>query len=259
MNERSTYSVSALARIAGVSVRTLHHYDRIGLLSPSARTASGYRVYGEAELLRLQEVLLYRELEFPLEEIRDLLDSPDHDPVQALVGHRHSIEEKTERLLVLLSTIDKTIAHLGGEGTMLSDEELYEGFGKKEIEAIKAETIGLWGKTEAYNESQKRVAKMGKAQWARVKEEGHLLETDCAAAFKGGRAPDSPEAMKLMARKAIWLRHFYEPSAGIFSGLGEMYAADERFRAAYDRYAVGLADWLKLAMGAFAGNGMRTG
>jgi DNA-binding transcriptional MerR regulator len=257
METTTTWSVSGLARLAGVSVRTLHHYDRIGLLSPGSRTSSGYRVYREKELLRLQQILLYREMELPLERIRELLDRADFDFRNELARHRRSIEEKAERLAVLLATIDKTIARLGGESSMLSDEELYEGFAKDEIKAIKAETVERWGDTAAYKESQKRVARMTKEEWARVKEEGQLLEEDCTAAFKAGTSPDSPEAGRLMARKAAWLRHFYEPSAEMFAGLGEMYVADERFTATYDKYAPGLAGWLKLAMAAYAARGMK--
>ncbi len=257
MEKKASYGVGELARIAGVSIRTLHHYDRIGLLVPRRRRDSGYRIYEEPELLRLQEILLYRELELPLDRIGELLDRPGHDAGAALARHRRSIEEKAARLRTLLSTIDRTIARLGGEDAMLSDEELYEGFEKAEIEEMKAEASDRWGGTEACRESQKRVAKMTKEGWAKVKEEGDDIERASAAGFLGGLAPESPEAMLLMERKAAWLRHFYEPTAEIFRGLGQMYAADARFRRTYDRYAPGLSDWLKRAMATYADRGMR--
>ena len=246
-----------MARMAGVSVRTLHHYDRIGLLVPRRRGQAAYRVYGEEELLRLQRILLYRELEIPLEDIGAFLDREGRDAREALAGHRRAIEEKAARLRILLTTIDKTIARLGGEENMLSDEELYEGFDKGEIEGIKAESAERWGDTDAYKESQRRVARMGKEEWAAVKAEISRVEGEIAAGFKSGLAPTSPEAMALMAKKAYQLRHFYEPSPEMFAGLGEMYVADERFKATYLKIAPGLAEWLKEAMAAFAERGLK--
>jgi DNA-binding transcriptional MerR regulator len=257
METKKSYSVGGLARLAGVSVRTLHHYDRIGLLVPRRRQGSGYRVYEEKELLRLQEILLYRELELPLDLIGGILDRPGRDAREALAGHRRAIEEKVARCGVLLATIDRTIARSGGENTMLSDEQLYEGFRKEEIEEMKAEAAERWGDGEAYRISRKRLANMTKEQWATVKAEGDSVEKASAAAFLAGAFPGSPEALRLMERKAAWLRNFYEPSAELFRGLGEMYAADGRFRKTYDRYATGLADWLKEAMATYAARGMK--
>jgi DNA-binding transcriptional MerR regulator len=252
-----TYSIGELARLAGVSVRTLHHYDRIGLLEPRQRTAGGYRVYGEEDLLRLQQVLFFRELEFPLEDIRDMLDRPGFDPVKALEGHRRLLEEKAARIGRLLATIDRTIARAGGEDSMLTDQELYEGFDTKDIDAMKAEAKARWGHSDPYKESQKRVAKMSKEDWARVKAEVSAVELEIAAAYKAGIAPESPEAMRLMAKKAEQLRHFYEPTPELFRGLGEMYVADGRFTATYEKMAPGLAAWLKPAMAAFADKGLK--
>jgi len=251
------YRIKELASLAGVSVRTLHHYDRIGLLAPQSRNASGYRLYGEAELFRLQQILLYREMELPLGKIGELLDRADFDFRNELARHRRSIEEKAARLAVLLTTIDKTIARLGGETNMLSDEELYEGFDKSEIEEIKAESAKRWGDTAAYKESQRRVARMSAADWATVKEEGGAVDQACSAAFKAGKAPGSPEVQRLMARKAEHLRTFYEPSAEMFKGLGEMYVADERFKRTYDKIATGLAEYLREAMAVYAASGMK--
>lgn len=206
----TTYTIGELAAMAGVSVRTLHHYDR-----------------------------------------------PGFDHVEALRGHRRLLEERAARIGRLLSTIDRSIARLGGEDSMLSDEELYEGFEKAEIESIKNEAERRWGDSEAYRESRRRVARMSKEDWAAAKAEISAVELEIAAAFKAGVAPESPEAMRLMARKAEQLRHFYEPTPELFRGLGEMYVADERFKATYDRIAPGLAEWLRPAMAAFAARGLK--
>ncbi|HUX37380.1 MAG TPA: MerR family transcriptional regulator [Rectinemataceae bacterium] len=253
-----SYTIGALAGIAGVSVRTLHHYDHIGLLVPDARKASGYRVYGEAELLRLQQILLYRELEIPLERIGAIIDSPGHDPATALVAHRAAIQERRLRLDRLLATIDKTIARLGGGDSTMKDEELYEGFDGKEIEAMAGEAEDRWGRTEAYRQSRERLAKMTKAEWAGVKAEGLAVDRACGEAKAAGVRPDSPEAMRLMARKAEHLRAFYEPEAGLFKGLGEMYVVDARFRSNYENITKGLAEWMRDAMASFAERGMRS-
>ncbi|MBL8966061.1 MAG: MerR family transcriptional regulator, partial [Spirochaetaceae bacterium] len=177
----TNYRIGAFAALAGVSVRTLHHYDRLGLLQPRARDAAGYRVYGEAELFRLQQILFFRELEMPLGEIRSLLERPGFDPVEALRGHRRLLEEKAVRIGRLLATIDRSIARLGGEDNMLSDEELYEGFRKTEIEAVKKEAAERWGDGEAYRESQRRVARMSKEDWAAAKAGISAVELEIAA------------------------------------------------------------------------------
>ncbi len=253
------YSIGELARVAGVSVRTLHHYDGIGLLAPGSRNASGYRVYGEAELLRLQQILLYRELEVPLERIGAILDAPGHDLRAALLSHRRAIEEKRRRLGLLLSTIDRTVARLGGKERIMTDEELYEGFDKEEGARLGAETKERWGETEAYAQSRERLAKMSKGKWAEVRREGEAVDAACAAALASGCLPDSPAAMRLMARKVAHLRNFYEPVPELFRGLGEMYVSDPRFKANYERLASGLAEWMRAAMAAFADRGMREG
>ncbi len=166
------YTVRQLARMAGVSVRTLHHYDQIGLLKPPARTEAGYRLYGENDLLRLQQILFFRELDLPLAEIKAILDRPGFDQVEALRDHRRMLGERAERLARLLRTVDRTIAKLTGEDNMpITDEELYEGFSPKEREQLQgyeAEARDRWGEMAA--ESQGRVRQMSKAQWQAIQQ-----------------------------------------------------------------------------------------
>jgi DNA-binding transcriptional MerR regulator len=252
-NEEATlpYTIKKLAEMAGVSVRTLHHYDAIGLVTPGSRSASGYRLYGEEELLRLQQVLFYRELDMSLEEIGRILDRPDYDPVAALEAQARLLTARALRIARLIDTVGRTIGRIKGE-SMLSDEELYAGFDKAEIEKVKAEAKERWGGTEAYAQSQRRVAKMSRDEWAKVIAEGEAVDRAAAEAMRRGDDPASASAQSIMARKFEHLRAFYEPTPEMFAGLGRMYVEDERFKKRYEDLAHGLADYLGRAMAAFA-------
>jgi len=246
--------------MAGVSVRTLHYYDQIGLLEPSSRTQAGYRLYDEDDLLLLQQILFYRELDLPLNRIKATVTDPGFDPVAALSEHRCRLEEKAERIARLLGTIDKTIARLGGEATMLTDEELWEGFSKKQIKRYSAEVKARWGKSPEYAESQRRVRSWTKEKLAAIRKTGEGVEGELAAVVKAGKAdPRSPEVQRLIARWAEHIRTFYEPTAEVFAGLGRMYVEHKGFRARYDALAPGLAELMRDAMAVFADNGMKHG
>ena len=249
------YRVKELAELAGVSVRALHHYDAIGLLSPARRSPSGYRLYGPDDLLRLQQILFYRELEMPLDGIARELGRPDFDPAAALVAHRARLEEKLGRLRRLVATIDATLARLGGEEDELKPEELYEGFPKETAERWEREAAENWGDTDAYRESRKRVGRMSKERWAEVKAEGGAVDEALADAMRRGVAPESDEALALVERKVAHLRNFYEPSREMVKGLGEMYVQHPEFRALYEKQAPGLAEYLRDAMAAWAASG----
>lgn len=238
--------------MAGVSVRTLHLYDQKGLVSPSRRTPAGYRLYGEAELLRLQQVLFYRELDFSLEDIKSALDSPGFDNVGALRRHRRLLELKMERLSTLMGTIDRTIRNLNGEGYMLSDKDLYEGFDDETIKRYERESKANWGGTDAYEQSRRRVKAMSKEQWQAVKARGEEITLAFAELYKAGKIPEGPEAMEACRCWAEHLKAFYDPTPEMIEGLGAMYADHPEFRATYEKFAPGLADWLKPAMAAYA-------
>jgi DNA-binding transcriptional MerR regulator len=246
------YTVGELAALAGVSVRTLRLYDERGLVTPSGRTAAGYRLYGDGDLLRLQQALFYRELDFSLDDIARALDEPGYDNVAALRRHRRLLELKAERLATLMATIDRTVRDLNGEEAMLSDKELYEGFDDETIERYEREAKDAWGGGAAYEQSRKRVRSMGKEDWARLKARGEEIALAFAAAFKAGEAADSDAAMELCARWVEHLRAFYEPNPELVAGLGAMYADHAEFRAYYEAKAPGLADWLKPALAAYA-------
>jgi DNA-binding transcriptional MerR regulator len=245
----TAYTVSQLTKMAGVSVRTLHHYDQIGLLKPSGRSEAGYRLYREPDLLRLQQILFFRELDVPLEEVRDILDDPGFDQVAALEQHRQLLQRRMERLVRLLKIIDKTIAKLTEDEMALTDKELYEGFSEEQIERYKREARAMYD-PERVAESERRVKKMSRTQWEAVKAEGDAVTRGMAALM--GRAPGDPEVQALMARHHAWIESFYSCPAEVFRGLGQLYTSHPEFRATYDRYAPDLADFMAAAMTHYA-------
>lgn len=250
MRKRSkSYTIGELAKLAGVTVRTLHHYDQMGLLTPSGRTEAGYRLYGRADLLRLQQILFFRELGMRLAEIRAILQSPDFDPVAALRQHRRMLEKRMEQIARLLATVDKTLQSVAEENVELTDEELYEGFTPEQRERYAREV------RERYDpalvaESQRRIRAMSREQWNALKQEGH--EVTVALAALADRAPDDPDVQALIARHHAWIERFYPCSAEVYRGLAQGYAEHPDFRAFYDRYRPGLADFLHAAMTHFA-------
>jgi len=248
------YTVSQLAKMAGVSVRTLHHYDHIGLLKPASRTSAGYRRYGEQELLRLQQILFFRELDFPLGEIRDILDDPAFDQVEALKNHRRLLQRRAERLARLLKTVDKTIQRLMEDDMGMTDEELYEGFTKEQIERYKREARERFDPA-LVQESERRVSKMSKAQWKALKQEGDDVTHQIAEL--ADRSPGDPEVQGLIARHHAMIEQFYPASADVYRGLGQLYAEHAEFRKFYDKYRPGLSDFLKEAMAYYADHALR--
>ena len=221
-------------------MRTLHHYDQIGLLNPEARSGAGYRLYGTPQLLRLQQILFYREIDFPLAEIARLLEDPEFDPVQALLGHRRTLEDKLGRIHRLLETLDKTVAHYQG-GNMLTEQEMYAGFTPEKIVSTKKEARERWG-VERVEASERRVRGMSREQWAAVQEEGASVTTDMAALL--GRDPGDAAVQAVVARHRAWLEHFWKPDAESYRGLGRLYVDHPEFKAFYEKVAPGLADFL---------------
>ncbi|MCC6643529.1 MerR family transcriptional regulator [Candidatus Peregrinibacteria bacterium] len=242
------YTVNQLAKLAGVSVRTLHHYDQIGLLKPKRMQTNGYRQYGEEELLQLQQILFFRELEFSLEEISRIMQAPGFDLQNALLDQRNLIELKQKRLKGLIKTIDKTLQKINSK-IIMTDQDLYGSFNKDELEKYSEEAKQRWGHTDAYKQSQKRVKKMGKAGLARVVKEGEKIGAEIAALMD--YSADSPEVQKLIDKHYNWLRNFYEPNLEMYRGLGQMYVDDARFKAYYEKQKPGLAEFMRQAMAAY--------
>ncbi len=245
------YTVRQLAKLAGVTVRTLHHYDQIGLLRPGARTAAGYRLYGELDVLRLQQILLFREMDVPLDQIREILDDPQFDLVQALRGHRQTLQARAARLETLLHTIDKTIAELisSEDTTMLTVEELYEGFSKEDAERYRREARENWGE-ERVEASEQRARMMTKAQWQAVGQQGEAATQLMASLMD--HDPTDPAVQAAIAQHHAWVEHFYPVPADMYRGLGQMYVEHPEFRAFYEKYRPGLADFMQAAMAHYA-------
>lgn len=251
----ATYSVKKLAKLAGVSVRTLHLYDQMGLLKPSLRTEARYRMYGEKELLRLQQILFYRELDMPLKDIGVLLDNVEFNLVKALEGHKMALISKQQRIETMLETIDKTIGHLKQEKTMLSHEELYEGFSKEQGEAYRNEAAKKWG-AEAVETSGNSLQKLGKVHFEQLKKE----QKDIAATLFSmmNEDPTSPKVQAQIAWHYENIRKFWgthgsaEKQAEAYSGLGQLYVDDERYTQVNGVSQPAYASFLSKAMNHFA-------
>jgi DNA-binding transcriptional MerR regulator len=246
-----TWSVGELAARTGVTVRTLHHYDRIGLLPPGERTPAGYRNYTEADLMRLQRILAYRELGFALDDIAALLDAGS-DPLELLRRQHGLVVERMERLAQVAAVLEKTMeAHR--MGMRLNPEEMFEVFGDDDPTQYADEVEERWGDTDAYRESQRRAAGYTKADWVRIKAEQEASAAAFADALRGGHAPDSEVAMDAAeAARLVIDRNFYPLSHEMHVGLGEMYVADPRFAKTYEDLAPGLAQYVREAIAANA-------
>jgi MerR family transcriptional regulator, thiopeptide resistance regulator len=186
------YTVKKLADLAGVSVRTLHYYDELGLLRPQSRSTGGYRYYGGAEVVRLQQIMFFRELGFSLEEIQRIVSRPDFDVLAALESHRALLRKKKDRLTELLATVEKTLKNLKGEVRM-SIKEYYEGFSNEQIEKYRQEVRQRWGE-KTLKDSEERVIKMGKARFAELQAEGGKIFQSITDNMAAG--VDSPEVQK---------------------------------------------------------------
>ncbi|WP_199580085.1 MerR family transcriptional regulator [Blastococcus sp. TBT05-19] len=244
-------NVGEVAALAGVTVRTLHHYDRIGLLQPSGRTAAGYRQYAPADLERLHRVLLYRELGFPLEEVATLL-SGDADPAEHLRRQHRLLRDRLERTTAMVAAVEKEM-EARSMGISLTPEERFEVFGDWLPEEYAAEAEEKWGETEAWAQSQQRTRAMTKDDWLRVKAEGDDVEARFAGALRSGVAADSEQAMDLAEEHRQQIsRNFYDCGYEMHAGLGRMYLEDERFTAYYERIAPGLAQFVSAAIQANA-------
>ena len=236
-----SWTVSEAAGLAHVSVRTLHHYDEIGLVSPARRSDAGYRLYGRDDLERLQQVLFFRELGFSLDEIREALDDPDFDRTEALVLQRELLTDKVEHLRAMIGTLDKAI-EAQQKGVTMDEKDMFEVFGDEDPTQYEEEARERWGDTDAYKESTRRTKSYTKEDWLRIKADQEAVEAGLAEAMAAGLAPGSPEAMALAERARLGIdQAFYPCSHEMHRNLGAMYVADPRFAKHYDDRAPGLA------------------
>ena len=238
------FTVKQLSRMAGVTPRTLHHYDAIGLLKPSRVGSNGYRYYDEPALLRLQQILFYRELEMPLEDIRKIIGRRNFDILQALEGHRQALDRKAARLNRLIQTVDNTIQHLKGQAHM-SAKELFRGFTEEEEQRYTEEAMKMYD-PQTVKASAKKWKAYTAAEKERIGAEGMAVYTDLVAAFPKGAA--STEAQSAIARWRRHIEYFWIPTDDQLLGLVDLYNDDPRFRKNFDKVSPQLAGFMREAV-----------
>ncbi|USN52642.1 MAG: MerR family transcriptional regulator [Candidatus Nomurabacteria bacterium] len=230
------YTVNQLAEKAGITPRALRHYDRIGLLKPAEIAKNGYRQYSENELIRLQQILFFRELDFPLEEIQKMIDHPRFDLADAFRYQRGLLELKRKRLGAIIKSIDTTLTSMQDDNITDQERDLYGSLSDEEIRQYKNEAKARWGGTDAYKQSQERYAKFSKEEIAEIKEAGEVLCRELADAVERGIAPESDEFQALVQRHFEGINVFYDCSMEIYRGLADMYLQDERFADYYRKF-----------------------
>ena len=248
------YKINEISKLTGVSVRMLHHYDKIGLLTPSKRTDSNYRVYNDNDISRLYQILLFKELEFPLQEIKQILDDKNFDKEEALKVQRNLILEKKKRLERILESIDDTIENLGGNSM---NKNSFKAFDYEEVkkhqEKYKEETEKRYGKSDAYKESHEKTSKYTKNDWENITEEANEIYEELAKLMD--KDPSDEKVQELIERKRNHITtYYYNCTIEIFRGLALMYVADERFTKNIDKYGEGLAQFLSDAMNIYCDN-----
>ncbi|HML22552.1 MAG TPA: MerR family transcriptional regulator [Aggregatilinea sp.] len=244
MMKDTRYTVKQLALLAGVSARTLHYYDEIGLLRPERSPANGYRIYKRPAVLRLQQILFLRELGLSLDEIRAVLDQPDFDLVRALEHHRRALRERQRRLDQLIETVEHTIESMKGTLEM-DDKELFTVWSEEKQPDYEREIEQRYGDKEL-KESRRRWGSYTDADKRWIKDEGGAIYRDLVAAMPSG--PASAQAQAGIARWHQHLRYFYEPTTEILLGLGDLYNEHPDFIETFRRIHPDLAAFLRDAI-----------
>ncbi|MGM7634956.1 MerR family transcriptional regulator [Bacillus sp. Hm123] len=241
--------VKEVSDLVGVSVRTLHHYDEIGLLVPDEVTEAGYRVYSNDNLETLQQILFFRELDFPLKKIKEVINSPSFDREEALRLHRKMLLEKRQRIDQMLGTIDQTIQHMKGEIKM-SNKDKFAGFDFSD-NPYEQEARERWG-DQAVDESKKKIGNMTKDEQKEMSKEWDAIYKKLAALRH--HSPATQEAQEAIKEWYDFLNKMGNYSLEAFKGLGQMYVDDERFTKNIDQYGEGLARFMRDAMAVYADN-----
>jgi DNA-binding transcriptional MerR regulator len=241
-----TYTIKEVADLAGVSTRTLRYYDEIGLLAPTQIGENGYRYYDLDSLLRLQQILIYRQLQVPLKDIQRMMSQPDFELLQALEGHRAALSRQAQRLGTLIETVDQTIATLKGEWIM-QDQDYFEGFDETQYEE---EVKQRWGDTPQYAESQKKWGAYSKAEQEAIKAEAR----DFSLRMVGNAhtAPDDADVQAAIGEYHAYInKYFYTCDVNFMRGLADMWVTDPRFAQNYERIRPGGAAFVRQAVHIF--------
>jgi MerR family transcriptional regulator, thiopeptide resistance regulator len=244
------FTVKQLSKLAGVTPRTLHHYDEIGLLKPSRVGDNGYRYYGEESVLRLQQILFYRELGIPLEDIKKIMGRRDFDVLGALRTHKEALQKQVTRLNRLINTVDNTINHLKGNMTM-SDKAYFEGFSEEEQEKYAAEAEQLYD-AESVRESNRKWKAYSAAKKEAIMAEGKAIYTDMIAAMPKGAASNDVQAIVERWRKHM--DYFWTPKLEQLSALANGYNDEPRFKANFDKMHPQLAEFMREAVNVYVTN-----
>ena len=238
------YTVKQLSTLAGVTPRTLHHYDQIGLLKPESIGENGYRYYGEKSMLRLQQILFYRELDMPLDEIKKIMGRRDFDVLAALENHKLELQKRIRRLSHLIETVDKTINHLKGENIM-SPKGLFEGFSEEQQEEYARQAEQMYD-PETVRASNRKWKSYSAEKKQAILDEGKQVYLDMIAAMPKGA--DSPEVQAIVERWRKHMDYFWTPNLDQLLGLATMYGQSPDFKANFDQMHPDLADFMKEAV-----------
>ena len=245
-----SYKIKEISKLAGVSVRTLHHYDQLGLLKPDSISTNGYRIYSEQNLLRLQQILFFKELDFSLAEIKKILDHPDFNQIHALQNQQAILVKKRTRLEQIIKLITQTINSIQG-GTIMEKKEMFQAFDLTEIEKHQqkyaAEVREKYGNSPAYQESQQKTAKYSQADWEKFMDEAGEIYARLAELMELPASHPEVQAAINAWREHI-TQNYYQCTLEIFRGLGELYVSDPRFTKNIDQYRPGLAEFMHQAM-----------
>jgi DNA-binding transcriptional MerR regulator len=244
------FTVKQLSQMAGVTPRTLHHYDEIGLLKPSRVGDNGYRYYGEESLLKLQQILFYRELDMPLEEIRKIVGRRDFDVLQALESHKESLSKQMERTKRLLVTVDNTINYLKGKNKM-SEDKFFEGFSEEQQEKYALEAEQLYD-PETVRESNRKWKAYSAAKKEAILAEGKAVYVDMIAAMPKGA--ESKEVQAIVERWRNHMDYFWTPNLEQLLGLANGYNDDPKFKANFYKMHPKLAEFMREAVKVYVAN-----
>lgn len=251
MSRLALHTVGRLARDSGISVRTLHHYDEIGLLHPAARSHGGRRLYDRDDVLRLQQILTYRALGLPLEEIRNLLDEPGLDRRSVLLSQRAAVERQIAQSEALLRGIDAALSLI--DEHELKEMDMTTLFGGFDPAQFEEEAKSRWGQTQAWAESQRRTKRYSKEDWKRYQEEHREICEKLASLMRDGTSVGDPVTQRVAAEYAALIdRWFYPCDSAHLGRLAEMYESDVRFRKTFDLHAEGLSSFIMRAFRAHA-------
>jgi DNA-binding transcriptional MerR regulator len=249
-----TYTVKKLARISGVSPRTLRFYDEIGLLKPAFYGENQYRYYEEEQLLMLQQILFFRELGFPLSDIQRIVNSDGFDKIEALAHHKSILLDGLERTKVLIKTIDKTISHLRGN-IIMNDIEMYEGFDLQKQQEYEKYLIdnGIVSQKDI-DASWKNIRHWNKSNWDEHQREADTINRGLIALMINETPPSSEKVQELIRQHYLWVKKFWTPTQESYIGLSQMYLENPEFKAFYEGYHPHLLNFLVEAMRIYATN-----